>query len=101
MHAGTMSSLKGRLNNSAVGPRFGSTKIAAAVIRGFLTMVVPSVLLLIASHAALAQTETVLYNFCSQGGDLCTDGDGPEANLTSYNGNLYGTTPYGGAYNGG
>jgi uncharacterized repeat protein (TIGR03803 family) len=39
--------------------------------------------------------ETVLYSFCSQNG--CTDGENPVAGLVSdQNGNLYGTTEYGG-----
>jgi len=43
--------------------------------------------------------ETVLYNFCAQGGDKCTDGADPEAGLTfDQQGNLYGTTSTGGAY---
>jgi uncharacterized repeat protein (TIGR03803 family) len=48
--------------------------------------------LLVASHSAQAQTETVLYNFV--GG---SDGANPQSRLTSAgNGNFYGTT-YGGA----
>lgn len=42
-------------------------------------------------------TETVLYNFCSQGGKKCTDGRLPLAGLLfDPAGNLYGTTTYGG-----
>jgi hypothetical protein len=42
--------------------------------------------------------ETVLYSFCSEGGTSCTDGDGPYAGLIEdAQGNLYGTTDYGGA----
>jgi len=45
--------------------------------------------------AAWAQTETVLYSFCSQHG--CTDGLFPEAGLVfDRQGNVYGTTTYGG-----
>jgi uncharacterized repeat protein (TIGR03803 family) len=41
-------------------------------------------------------TLTTLYSFCSQSG--CTDGGGPEAGLVqATNGDLYGTTQYGGA----
>ena len=45
-------------------------------------------------------TLTTLYTFCSQSG--CTDGETPETGLVqATNGDLYGTTFYGGAYNGG
>jgi uncharacterized repeat protein (TIGR03803 family) len=44
--------------------------------------------------------ETVLYSFCPVQGS-CTDGAGPEAGLVmDARGNLYGTTPFGGAENG-
>jgi uncharacterized repeat protein (TIGR03803 family) len=75
----------------AAGPRFGSTKLAAAAIRGALTLAVLFALLLIAARPAHAQTETVLYNFT--GG---SDGGTPQSRLTfDAAGNLYGTT-YGG-----
>lgn len=43
--------------------------------------------------------ETVLYSFCSQGGDTCTDGGGPYNTplVQDAMGNLYGTTRIGGA----
>jgi uncharacterized repeat protein (TIGR03803 family) len=42
--------------------------------------------------------ETVLYNFCSQGGANCTDGDSPSGGvIEDAAGNLYGTTLGGGA----
>jgi uncharacterized repeat protein (TIGR03803 family) len=45
-------------------------------------------------------TETVLYSFCHLPG--CTDGAYPQAGLIAdSSGNLYGTTPYGGASNDG
>jgi uncharacterized repeat protein (TIGR03803 family) len=43
--------------------------------------------------------ETVLYNFCSQGGDLCTDGSEASVSVRDSEGNLYGTTGFGGAHN--
>jgi uncharacterized repeat protein (TIGR03803 family) len=55
-----------------------------------LTLAILSALLLIAARPAQAQTETVLYNFCSQ--PYCADGAHPTSRLTLYNGNLYGTT---------
>jgi uncharacterized repeat protein (TIGR03803 family) len=42
-------------------------------------------------------TETVLYNFCSLGGEDCTDGSYPLAGVVAdRSGNLYGTTTQGG-----
>jgi len=49
-----------------------------------------------AARPAHAQTETVLYNFCSQYN--CSDGEAPGGNLTSNGGNFYGTTGFGGLY---
>ena len=44
----------------------------------------------------------MLYNFCTQGGTSCTDGEQPVAGLIEdTSGNLYGTTEYGGANGGG
>jgi uncharacterized repeat protein (TIGR03803 family) len=41
---------------------------------------------------------TTLYNFCTQGGSLCTDGEAPDAELIhATDGNFYGTTSGGGA----
>jgi uncharacterized repeat protein (TIGR03803 family) len=43
--------------------------------------------------------ETVLYSFCAQGGNRCTDGAWPLGGLIfDQKRNLYGTTRYGGAY---
>jgi uncharacterized repeat protein (TIGR03803 family) len=55
-----------------------------------LTGLTVAVLLLIGARPAQAQTETVLYNFCSQA--YCADGASPTSRLTLYNGNFYGTT---------
>ncbi len=99
---------KGPLNISDVGPRFGSTKLAAGAqhvrafcecvgvcaIRSALTLAVLSALLLIltAARPAQAQTETVLYNFTG-----FPDGGFPLGGLTSDRaGNFYGTTSGGG-----
>ncbi len=66
--------------------------------RSALILAVIAVLLLLAARPAHAQTETVLYNFCSveSQGD-CLDGANPRSSLTSSGGNFYGTTFYGGA----
>ena len=65
-------------------------------IRGALTLVVFSALPLIAARPAHAQTEVLLYNFCSQ--PNCADGEGPSSSLTPDGaGNFYGTTALGGA----
>jgi uncharacterized repeat protein (TIGR03803 family) len=46
--------------------------------------------------------ETVLYSFCAQGGDDCTDGTNPSAGLIfDQKGDLYGTTGSGGNNNNG
>jgi uncharacterized repeat protein (TIGR03803 family) len=65
-------------------------------IRGVLTLAMISALLLIAARPAHAQTEIVLYNFCSQ--PNCVDGEGPASSLAPDGaGNFYGTTQLGGA----
>lgn len=44
----------------------------------------------------------MLYSFCSEGGNSCTDGSSPQAGLMRDKaGNLYGTTKYGGTGSGG
>jgi len=59
-----------------------------------------SVLWLIALPRAQAETETVLYNFCSVG-ILCSDGGAPNGPLAvGWYGNFYGTTQTGGALGG-
>lgn len=53
-----------------------------------------------APSAAFAQTESVLYNFCTLSG--CADGQYPESQLIQDSaGNFYGTTYGGGTHNGG
>jgi len=78
------------LNISDVGQKFRS-KVAAATIRGAMTVAVLSALLLMAARPAQAQTESVLYNFTDS-----PDGANPESRLTFHGGNLYGTTYSGG-----
>ena len=65
-------------------------------VRAALTLSVISALLLIAARPAHAQTDDVLYNFCSQ--PSCIDGEDPASSLASDGaGNFYGTTRLGGA----
>ena len=65
-------------------------------IRGVLTLFAFSLLLFLAAGCAHAQTEIVLYNFCSQ--PNCVDGEGPASSLARDGaGNFYGTTALGGA----
>ena len=74
----------------------GRIPLKQLVIVNALTLAVLSTLLLIAAHPAQAQTETVLYNFCSQ--PNCSDGGNPNSNLTPDGaGNYYGMTEAGGA----
>jgi len=96
MHSlGTNGRTKRRLNTSDPCPRFGATRVAAVIARGALMLAVICVLVMIAALPARAQTETVLYNFCSQ--PNCTDGLQPSGNLIfDAAGNLYGTTVLGG-----
>jgi uncharacterized repeat protein (TIGR03803 family) len=52
------------------------------------------------SQSASGWTETILHNFCANGGD-CSDGLAPQAGVTfDRTGNLYGTTERGGNYQG-
>jgi len=58
--------------------------------------------ILLSTAAWGTPTESVLYNFCQQGGLACHDGQGPNGALVfDAAGNLYGTTLYGGAHGGG
>ena len=69
------------------GNLYGGTTAGGAHGKGVVYKLVPS------------GQETVLYNFCSQGGDLCTDGWAASVSLLDSEGNLYGTTGFGGAHN--
>ncbi len=95
MHSrGTNVGPKYSLTTSDAEPRFGSTKLASAIVRATMALAVLLALLLIAATPAQAQTETVLYNFT--GG---SDGGYPQGSLTSdAKGNLYGTTYSGGLW---
>ena len=53
----------------------------------------------VAYKLAPSGQETVLYNFCSLGGDLCTDGWAANVSALDSEGNLYGTAGFGGANN--
>jgi uncharacterized repeat protein (TIGR03803 family) len=61
-----------------------------------LLLVAVLALLVVTSQPAHAQTESVLYSFCSM--PDCSDGFGPNGNLTlDAQDNVYGATQYGGA----
>ena len=53
----------------------------------------------VAYKLAPSGQETVLYNFCSRGGDLCTDGWAASVSVRDSEGNLYGVAGFGGAQN--
>jgi uncharacterized repeat protein (TIGR03803 family) len=70
------------------GNLYGTTQFGGATGNGVVFKLTPG------------GTETVLYSFCHLPG--CTDGAYPQAGLIAdSSGNLYGTTPYGGASNDG
>lgn len=86
-----------RLDIADLWPRRHSTKLASTAIRILLTLPVLCTLIVTAAHPAQAQTQTVLYNFCSiESYGNCLDGATPLSGLTSYGGNWYGTTQLGG-----
>ena len=99
---GTERTLKSRSITSNFGPRAGSTKLAAAAIRGALRLAVLCGLL-IAVRPAQAQAYNVLYNFCATGmGNCLQTGAYPQGRLTpDGQGNFYGVTMGGGAYDDG
>jgi uncharacterized repeat protein (TIGR03803 family) len=73
-----------------------------SLTRSLVMMAALSVLSLSLFQTAKAQTadvaakETVLYNFCLDGGTSCTDGQGPEGPLASGPGAYYGVSGGGG-----
>ncbi len=68
-----------------------------SLLRSAATMAVLSVLSLLLFQTAQAQTETVLYNFCSVGGADCSDGEYPIGPLAAdAYGNFYGASSSGG-----
>jgi uncharacterized repeat protein (TIGR03803 family) len=83
---------KNRFTPANDAPRSGSTNLAAAATRGALILAV-FLVLLVAAQPALAQTETVLYNFPAAA--ISTTG-GSTARLTFYGSKIYGTTFGGG-----
>ena len=83
-------------NNFVVGRKFVSPQLVSAKEVGMrLAMALLSALLLAAVPPAHGQTETVLYSFANS-----PDGANPRyvTPVLDTNGNLYGTTNYGGAY---
>ena len=72
----------------AAGNVYGSTEAGGTAGVGIVFQLTPS-------HGAW--TETILHNFTSDG----TDGYSPNGLTLGADGNLYGTTPYGGIYGGG
>jgi uncharacterized repeat protein (TIGR03803 family) len=71
-------------------------RVTSATLRGAAASVFLSMLMFILPGSAVAQTETVLYNFCPLG-QGCADGANPYSTLImDKKGNLYGTTFNGG-----
>jgi uncharacterized repeat protein (TIGR03803 family) len=91
-----ISVLKYVLSESGIGlkstlPRMAAASHAALVLTALFVLQT-----IVASLPAHAQTETILYDFCSQ--PNCVDGENPASSLTPDGaGNFYGTTQLGGA----
>jgi len=68
-----------------------------------IRMITLALLALSLAVCAQAQTLTKLYDFCSKtNGQFCSDGGSPGGNLAQgTNGNIYGTTLFGGTYGSG
>jgi uncharacterized repeat protein (TIGR03803 family) len=81
-------------NNSAVQPKLLSTKRVSAT-QGVVTLAMFCAVLFVAVPPAQTQTETVFYSFANS-----PHGANPRfvTPVLDANGNLYGTTNYGGAY---
>lgn len=80
------------------------SKVRLPAGSGALALASVLVLALVTTQPAQAQTFNTLYDFCPQGtgsSPVCTDGDTPYGTLVQgTDGNLYGTTSYGGANSG-
>jgi uncharacterized repeat protein (TIGR03803 family) len=80
--------------------RFDAKRPGTGALRAAAMLALLSARFLITARPARAQTETVLYNFCSvQVSGSCQDGSSPASNLTFRDGNYYGTTFLGGVGN--
>ena len=77
----------------AKGNLFGTTEAGGANGQGTVFQIANT-------HHGYASTPTILYSFCAQ--TNCADGEEPFAELIAdADGNLFGTTTYGGAHQGG
>lgn len=76
----------------------GSRSFTQRISRGSAVLAATLIATVTATLPAHAQTETLLYNFCSR--YHCVDGDGPVGSLArDAKGNLYGTAEEGGVSN--
>ena len=67
-------------------------RLGARILRSAVAMLAITLFgFIAATHPAFAQTETILYSFCSAAN--CTDGAGPDGgSIADSAGNLYGLT---------